>query len=202
MLYPDFKTLCSTPTADRIGATQMDWEALDAFVRSYDSFSQLSGQLFHVLSHNIHTLLDTRWCVEPRVFSAGIRGGTIPKQKLIVYDRDLDPYQRDLTIFHGMGCILNPSRELDKTFFSLARPPTKKPRDFRNHVAEWLGRQGRADPRALALMYEGFGLRPQIYDHASACAFPHATPTQLMLPGFLRPIFMDAKMPEGTLLVH
>lgn len=112
-------------------------------------------------------------------------------KKVIFIDQQLDPYDRDKTLFHELahawyGLELSDSE-------GVFAPPR---RIGNNLIAEWLGRSWRADPILLRQAVAEFDLKPAVYDQSSWQAFAMYSDKldlQIPLTGFYHqlPIFMS-----------
>lgn len=74
------------------------------------------------------------------------------------------PFERDVTLFHELAHVRHPTVLNSVSYSSI-------PNHQQEIITEWLGRKARADPELLHHAVLSFGLKPQIYDRASYCAF-------------------------------
>ncbi len=89
--------------------------------------------------------------------------GSVSFSGEILLREGLDPFKRDITLFHELAHLHHPILlSWDSPNYLGIEKET---------ITEWLGRKARADPLLLRKAIYGFGLEPHIYDKSSYFAF-------------------------------
>lgn len=156
---------------------QAKWEELDKFVLELKDKENRHVGLFEAIekkpitinsfNHLLAQGLDVKLSEKLRSYGVCFFNNM---RFIIKLRKDLEPYERDKTLFHELvhahygSSYTNDSIrvfELEVEDFKLENAV----------IVEWLARQLRADPKLLRHVSNSFGLEQHIYDRASAQAF-------------------------------
>ena len=90
-------------------------------------------------------------------------------EKKVTIKQELRGFQRDVTFLHELNhAYLGPTF---KDVPAILQKEEVHEACIRSIIIEWAARRARANPRVLHSAVLTFDLEPQIYDHASYCAF-------------------------------
>lgn len=135
-----------------------------------------------ITADDIYALANKGWEVQLDTLDPS-SGFVITEPVKIILISDIDTgYIRDKVLFHELCHIIYTSQQLIDLHSSEGDVGHRQ----NNFIAEWLGRQLRADPSLLKAAVYGFNLKPFIYDRISFIAFsdePYHHDLQIPLPG-------------------